>query len=139
MSGKQTYLRQQIEMRVNGLGWSDLATTWQQKGESLADSVRRLQIHLKEVLVEERVRERADRVRLDDLGVVVPDGPCVVLILLVCGRTLLDHDNVCVVVLRPDVEVDWAVVVASLRLPVDDSLGQLVVAGPPPRGRGHHV
>ena len=89
--------------------------------------------------LEERVRERADRVRLDDLGVVVPDGPCVVLILLVCGRTLLDHDNVCVVVLRPDVEVDWAVVVASLRLPVDDSLGQLVVAGPPPRGRGHHV
>eukprot|EP00966_Prymnesium_polylepis_P281938 6515240-Prymnesium_polylepis.1 len=39
MSGNQTYLRQQIEMRVNGLGWNDLATSWQQKGESLADSI----------------------------------------------------------------------------------------------------
>jgi hypothetical protein len=62
MSGKQTYLRQQIEMRVNGLGWSDLATPWQQKGESLAASVERLRIHLKDVLVEERVHCKTTRV-----------------------------------------------------------------------------
>ena len=42
------------------------------------------------VSLEERMRERADRVRLDDLGVVVPDGPRVVLVLLVCARTLPD-------------------------------------------------
>ena len=63
MSGKQTWLRQQIEMRVNGLGWSDLATTWQQKGESLEDSVDRLRVHLKDVLVEERVRERRGEIK----------------------------------------------------------------------------
>ena len=63
MSGKQTWLRQQIEMRVNGLGWSDLAGTWQQKGESLEDSVDRLRVHLKDVLVEERVRERRGEIK----------------------------------------------------------------------------
>ena len=47
------------------------------------------------------------------------------------------HDDVGVVVLGPDVEVDWAA--PAVGLPVDDSLGQLVVAGSPPRGRGHHV
>ena len=40
--------------------------------------------------LEERVRQRADRVRLDDLGVVVPDGPRVVLVLLICARTPAD-------------------------------------------------
>ena len=48
----------QIEMRVCGLGWSDLATTWQKQGESLAASVGRLKGHLKDVLIEEAVRTR---------------------------------------------------------------------------------
>ena len=39
------------------------------------------------VSLEERVRKRADRVRLHDLGVFVPDGPRVVLVLLVRART----------------------------------------------------
>ena len=40
--------------------------------------------------LKERVRQSADRVRLDDLGVLVPDGPRVVLVLLICARTLTD-------------------------------------------------
>ena len=61
-TNKQAFLRSQIEMRVNGLGWSDLATTWQSTGESLAQSVSRLTGHLKEVLVEESVRTRRGEV-----------------------------------------------------------------------------
>ena len=38
------------------------------------------------VSLEEGVRERADRLGLDDLGVVVPYGPRVVLVLLVRAR-----------------------------------------------------
>ena len=63
LTNQQTYLRTQIEMRVNGLGWSDLATTWQSTGESLAESVCRLTIHLKEVLVEEAVRTRRGEIK----------------------------------------------------------------------------
>eukprot|EP00966_Prymnesium_polylepis_P184914 4285642-Prymnesium_polylepis.1 len=63
LTHQQTFLRTQIEMRVNGLGWSDLATTWQSTGETLQDSVRRLKGHLKEVLVEEAVRTRRGDVK----------------------------------------------------------------------------
>ena len=47
------------------------------------------------------------------------------------------HDDIGVVVPGPDVEVDWAAL--TLRLLVDDPLGQLVVARPPPGGGGHNV
>ena len=57
-SNQQLFLRRQIEMRVNGLGWSEFATPWQKTGESLEDSVKRLRDHLKDVLVEEAVRRR---------------------------------------------------------------------------------
>ena len=43
--------------------------------------------------LEERVRERADRVRLDDLGVVVPYGPRVVLVLLISGAAIMESNG----------------------------------------------
>ena len=45
------------------------------------------------VSLEEGVRERADRVRLDDLGVVVPYGPRVVFVLLVGARASPDLEG----------------------------------------------
>ena len=72
LSRQQAYLRQQIEMRVNGLGWSDLATTWQPAGETLEASVKRLTIHLKEVLVEEAVRTRRGEVVWADGKLITP-------------------------------------------------------------------
>ena len=62
MTSQQAFLRQQIELRVNGLGWNDLATTWQHTGETLKGSVARLGLHLKEILVEEGVRTRRGEV-----------------------------------------------------------------------------
>eukprot|EP00966_Prymnesium_polylepis_P098484 2280399-Prymnesium_polylepis.1 len=72
LSNKQLFLRQQVEMRVNGLGWRDLAVTWQHTGESLAESVRRLMGHLKEVLVEEAVRMRRGEVVWDGARLITP-------------------------------------------------------------------
>jgi hypothetical protein len=66
------FLRQQVEMRVNGLGWQDLAVTWQHSGESLDESVSRLKGHLKDVLIEEAVRMRRGEVVWDGTRLVTP-------------------------------------------------------------------
>ena len=53
------FLREQIEMRSLGVGWSDLSTTISAgKDESQEQLVRRLKGHLKHVLVEEKARLR---------------------------------------------------------------------------------
>ena len=72
LSKKQLFMRQQIEMRVNGLGWHDLAVTWQHAGESLAESVGRLKGHLKDTLIEEAVRMRRGMVVWDGDRLVTP-------------------------------------------------------------------
>jgi hypothetical protein len=72
LTGKRDFLRHQIEMRVNGLGWSDFATPWQKTGESLQASVTRLQSHLKDVLVEETVRRRRGEIVWRDGTLIKP-------------------------------------------------------------------
>ena len=72
LTNQQTFLRRQIEMRVYGIGWRDLATTWQHTGESLADSVSRLKGHLKDVLIEESVRTRRGEIVWKDGKLVEP-------------------------------------------------------------------
>jgi hypothetical protein len=56
------WLRFQIELRVCGFGWADLGVTWKHTDESVAEQVARLRSHLKEVLREEKVRERRGEV-----------------------------------------------------------------------------
>ena len=56
------YLREQIELRVLGFGWSDLACKWGEDSERVAEKAIRLLGHLKEVLVEEGVRRRNDAI-----------------------------------------------------------------------------
>eukprot|EP00966_Prymnesium_polylepis_P011969 274861-Prymnesium_polylepis.1 len=61
VTNQVSFLREQIEMRTLGLGWSDLATTTSAgKDESQERLVQRLKGHLKEVLIEEKARFRND-------------------------------------------------------------------------------
>ena len=72
LTNKQKFLRSQIEMRVDGLGWRDFTATWQHSDESLEASVHRLTGHLKEVLVEESVRTRRGEVVWNGAVLVTP-------------------------------------------------------------------
>ena len=68
MSNQVATLREQIELRSLGLGWSDLHTQISAKdGETQVALVARLLAHVKEVLAEEKVRFRN--------GFVVPTEP----------------------------------------------------------------
>mmetsp|Transcript_1248 Transcript_1248/g.3086 ORF Transcript_1248/g.3086 Transcript_1248/m.3086 type:complete len:285 (-) Transcript_1248:351-1205(-) len=55
-ASKIAYLREQIELRVLGFGWSDLSTAWKKQGESTDESITRLLAHLSTVITEERSR-----------------------------------------------------------------------------------
>eukprot|EP00966_Prymnesium_polylepis_P147344 3403353-Prymnesium_polylepis.3 len=60
------YLREQLELRVLGCGWSDLAVPIKQAGETPADQVKRLLNHLRTVLQEEKERTRPTAPPLPD-------------------------------------------------------------------------
>ena len=57
-TARVAYLREQIELRVLGFGWSDLACKWGEDSELVEAKAARLLGHLKDVLVEERVRRQ---------------------------------------------------------------------------------
>ena len=48
---KKAFLREQIEMRVLGLGWTQFSTAWSSTKDSTVGSVRQLQLRLEEILV----------------------------------------------------------------------------------------
>eukprot|EP00966_Prymnesium_polylepis_P320343 7376718-Prymnesium_polylepis.1 len=60
------YLREQIEFRVLGFGWSDLAVSWKEGDEQPKVQVRRRLDHLRTILQEERRRERPTEPPLPD-------------------------------------------------------------------------
>ena len=61
-----SYLRFQIELRVLGMGWSDLAVPWKQADESTKDQLVRLRGHLREVLNEAKNSEVPTEAPLPD-------------------------------------------------------------------------
>ncbi|KAL1507166.1 hypothetical protein AB1Y20_008017 [Prymnesium parvum] len=54
---KISFLREQIELRALGFGWSEWTTTWRKGDETVEESITRLQAHLKELLLVEKERE----------------------------------------------------------------------------------
>lgn len=58
-AAQAAYLREQIELRAIGLGWSDLSVSWKQANESAEEAVSRLCQHMRETLLPtERTRKQ---------------------------------------------------------------------------------
>ena len=58
-SAKLNGLKENIRMRVVGLGWKDLATAWSKNGKEL--TVNELSNHLKKIISHQRTREIPDK------------------------------------------------------------------------------
>lgn len=56
-TSKISFLREQIELRALGFGWSEWTTTWRKGDETVEESITRLQAHLKQLLLVEKERE----------------------------------------------------------------------------------
>ena len=59
---QKAFLREQIEMRVLGLGWTQFATKWSSTSDKRVGTVEHLQEHLEEILIHEKSQERLRRI-----------------------------------------------------------------------------
>ena len=59
---QKTFLREQIEMRVLGLGWTQFATQWSSSKDANIGSIKHLQELLEEILVHEKAQARLNRI-----------------------------------------------------------------------------